>query len=901
MSKDCPSQSQNIHLLLVDDEAVVLDATKAYLTTCYHFRVDTALSGPEALACIADTKYDAVILDYDMEGMDGLLLLQAIREQGYEMPVLIFTGKGREEVVISAYDMGADGYVQKGGDIRSQFAELAHKITTAVKKRQTEHDLQKAQKQLREIHRQACIGIWDWDMHQDRIFWSDELYQIIGWEPNLSPPGYSDLKHLYVPESWDRLQAAVTTSIETGNPYDLELEHFRPDKTRIWVHATGGPVYDSTGKLTGLHGTLQDITQVIKDKKKIELHAKRLEALLNLNHIADAQVDLIFEYALQASCDITVSQFSFFGLVDPDESIMTIHNWSKNAMTGCAIPQNPIEYPINTAGIWGEAVRNRSPVMINEYGAPHPKKKGLPAGHVPIHRFLTVPIFDQGRIAAVLCVANKSEEYDDEDVSALTAFGNELWRIIDHKRTEKALLESEERFRQLFNNASDAIYLHAFTQEGPGNFFEVNDAACEMLGYTREELLRLQVTDINTPESNAMIPRLFPLIFENMHIRFECTHNRKDGGVVPVEASVHLFSLLDKPVVLSVSRDISERKHDEKIREAILSGLKDIYVEYIDRNMNVIWVNQAIRDRYGLSSQSSPGFCYQFVQGRDSPCPGCTAIMAMETGAYQEGEVTTPDGHHFIVRSNPVIENGVVTGVIHIGIDITEQKTAEQALRQANRQLNMLSDITRHDIVNTLNAMELLLDLVRTKVDASRAIQEFEHIYHAISVIQSQIEFTRVYQDLGFHMPVWHHLPSLIQTVLKKSPYQVMSTAEEFSIYADPLVVKVFENLLDNSIRHGKTVSRISLFTLERNGELIIVYEDDGTGIPTEEKEEIFERGYGKNTGFGLFFIREILAVTNISIRECGEPGRGVRFEMTVPAGGYKREDTGPPGERTGP
>jgi len=102
------------------------------------------------------------------------------------------------------------------------------------------------------------------------------------------------------------------------------------------------------------------------------------------------------------------------------------------------------------------------------------------------------------------------------------------------------------------------------------------------------------------------------------------------------------------------------------------------------------------------------------------------------------------------------------------------------------------------------------------------------------------------------------------------------------------MLPKVFFNLLDNSVKHGEHVTRIRVSQEQRQNGMVITWEDDGTGIPTGEKERIFERGIGKNTGLGLFVIREILVVTGITIRETGEPGKGARFEMLVPAGAYR-------------
>jgi len=112
-------------------------------------------------------------------------------------------------------------------------------------------------------------------------------------------------------------------------------------------------------------------------------------------------------------------------------------------------------------------------------------------------------------------------------------------------------------------------------------------------------------------------------------------------------------------------------------------------------------------------------------------------------------------------------------------------------------------------------------------------------------------------------------------------------------VFADPLVVKVFYNLMDNAARYGGKITSIRFSSLESGDDHLIVCEDDGNGVPADEKEKIFERGFGKNTGLGLALSLEILSITGITITETGEPGKGARFEIAVPKGSYrmKKED----------
>ena len=154
------------------------------------------------------------------------------------------------------------------------------------------------------------------------------------------------------------------------------------------------------------------------------------------------------------------------------------------------------------------------------------------------------------------------------------------------------------------------------------------------------------------------------------------------------------------------------------------------------------------------------------------------------------------------------------------------------------------------------------------------------------------IQFSKEYEQIGVHTPVWQDCSTLVDTAAKQAPLGMVVVKNDLptgkKIFADPLITKVFYNLVDNAVRHGGKITTIGFSVLVSNDKNIIVCEDDGDGIPVEEKEKIFELGYGKNTGMGLALSREILDITGITIRETGEPGRGARFEMVVPKGMYR-------------
>lgn len=222
----------------------------------------------------------------------------------------------------------------------------------------------------------------------------------------------------------------------------------------------------------------------------------------------------------------------------------------------------------------------------------------------------------------------------------------------------------------------------------------------------------------------------------------------------------------------------------------------------------------------------------------------------------------------------------------------SELHASQRAFETANKKLNILSNITRHDIFNQLTVLLGYLDLARERITETEIINFIEKSEDAANIIRRQIAFTKDYQDIGVLAPQWQNISRYIETISSLTPLPDIRLIIELGtleVYGDPMLEKVFGNLVDNSIRHGGHVSLIR-FSYQKfpNNELCIVYEDNGNGVPDEDKERIFQKGFGKNTGFGLFLSREILGITGLSIKENGTWGKGARFEITVPKSEFR-------------
>lgn len=229
--------------------------------------------------------------------------------------------------------------------------------------------------------------------------------------------------------------------------------------------------------------------------------------------------------------------------------------------------------------------------------------------------------------------------------------------------------------------------------------------------------------------------------------------------------------------------------------------------------------------------------------------------------------------------------------------ELQNRRYAEESLRAANHKLSLLGTITRHDLLNQMSVVSSGFDLLEDEIPVNEQNNRLKAmIRDALNSISDLILFTRIYEQMGVDKPVWHSISRLINETMKNfsdQPLTVHDLTNGLLVCADPMFDRVIYNLIENSLRHGGRVSRISCDVRIDDTFAMLTYSDDGSGVPAADKEKIFARGYGKNTGLGLFLTREILSLTGIEIREIGTLGEGACFEMKIPQGKWRFEDAG--------
>ena len=475
--------------------------------------------------------------------------------------------------------------------------------------------------------------------------------------------------------------------------------------------------------------------------------------------------------------------------------------------------------------------------------------------------------------------------------------------ITDIRQAEEALRESKERYRRITEGLTD--YLYTVRVQDGRSVSTTHGAACVVVtGYTAEEfgadphLWIRMVFD----EDRDRVTRHFSGVLKGKRVPpVEHRIVRKDGQIRWVRDTPVLQ--LDATGMLvsydGVIKDITERKVAEEAlqftRHSVDSATETLVT--IARDGHFADVNNAFCLKSGYSRDELLSMTVQDID----PDYNTEIWSAFWNKLKQSGSLTIETTHHTKEGKTYPVETTLTYfeyngNEYHCGFarDITERKRAEDALLRVNRKLNILSRLTRKDLTNQIFILGGYLELAKKlAAGQNQIIETIQKSVQAIRLIHETIEYSKDYQDMGAKPPKWQNVKMAMLFGLSHisiGKIQHSLETENLEIFADPLLEKVCQRLFENSVKHGDHVTRIRVWhTATPDEGVTIIFEDDGTGIPQELKEQIFLRSDGPRASIrSLIFVREILDITGITITETGEPGKGARFEMMVPKGAWR-------------
>ena len=490
-----------------------------------------------------------------------------------------------------------------------------------------------------------------------------------------------------------------------------------------------------------------------------------------------------------------------------------------------------------------------------------------------------------------------------------------ILQAAQYTRAQSMLKESEKRFRAIFDSSIDAILV---LNDG-GEIVYSNKSAKDMLDYAKDQI---------TKALNKHFNRQFTSTYEqNMHEGFkqlsdgnlsmtgktvELALKNISGKTTIVELSFSAFIENGQWFGVSIVRDVSDRKRQEQLLEESQQTLKALFafnpeaIVFMDKNFRVTDINRSFTELFGFTLENIKGQKIMDVIVPD----GFEKESKTIEGLISKGPVTFStkrkrrDGSIIDVSlsGGPLAVNGKIVGFFMVYVDISNlilvQNVLANALSKAellNEKIVVLGGFTRHDVRNKLGLISGNLYLARNKCKIEPNLEKYlSNIDDSVKNICDIFDFAKTYEMIGVEELVPVDIGKMVQNALSLfadlKGVKIENKCTGFEVIADSLLTQVFYNLIDNSLKYGEKTSTISIFA-ERlsEGSVKLCFKDDGVGLDKNFREHLFERGFGKGTGFGLYLIRKVCEVYGWTVKENGQPGQGAQFEFIIPVEKVKR------------
>jgi len=541
-----------LDVLLVDDEKDFLEVAKELLERERNFKVAVASSVDEALKKLSKSAFDVVVSDYKLGEKSGLDLLQLLKKESPQLPVIFFTGKGSEEVAVKALNCGVDGYVSKHGSTEIVYGELSSLIRLVAEKKKTQLTLEKSRKCYHAIIDQAVDSIFVLDLSNKILDVNQQACRSLQYtQRELLSLNITDL---FAEPTKEELRVCLS-ELSKSNPVVFEGTQKRKDQSTF-------PVELSLNKI-GLNGeaiivlTAKDLTERKKAEAKLSRYAQLQAATAELEQLALTQPDLnvfLNEVIKRSSSVLRLDSCAYFEF-SPNKRVLSLR--ACKGLNEDLV--NALTYRVDDfSQLWTTLLREGMLVIENWASEKHFE---LPQD------VATVSV--RSSICAVVGCAEKpfgllgghvhepnERSFESDERGFFRSIATLIAQVIDHKNMLDKLHESETTYRDLFNGMNESAWVISFD----GKFIDLNDTAVNVLGYSKEELLSMGPVDIDSNLSREQIDELIKRLPSDRQQIFETEHTAKDGKKIPVEISSTLINYKGQTAILSIARDISERK-----------------------------------------------------------------------------------------------------------------------------------------------------------------------------------------------------------------------------------------------------------------------------------------------------------------------------------------------------
>jgi PAS domain S-box-containing protein len=755
--------------------------------------------------------------------------------------------------------LGADGYYNKHGSTETVFGELLHGVKAVTEERRTKRALEEREKHYRTLMDQAADTILVLEYPKQGIpiirdanamalsihgYTMDELYG--------KPITFVDK---YLNEQKIMEHAAA---VKQGKPVTFETLHKRKDGSQfnVEVYIKGMQF----GTETWAFAIERDVTERRRQEEALRNSEARYKALF------EQTGDYIF------LMEIIPGQPPIIRDINP--AATRVLGYSKEELIGKSIDFVDACSNLEKRRSFLEKLTERKQ-----------------------YSFETIHRRKDGSLINV------------EVLVKLVNIGSDIWflslqrDITNRKRAEEALRRSEEQFRKLFDHAVDSIFIFRLDEAGEMIIVDANPSALKMHGYTREELIGrpASLIDKNITSEQA---RIMKGNLSDVPIVLRVKHQRKDGSLFDVEASVIGMVLNGKTVGVSFERDLTEQDNAEKIHRLGDARFRALYDNSFDAVIiltpdgSILSANATACRMLGRSEEELKAVGRQSIAVMDERLKRCVEERDSFGQAKAELTFIRKDGSTFegeITTTKFMEPNGAmcVSAIIR---DVSPRKKAEEELKESSRKISVMNEklrvvggVTRHDVKNKLSVINANVYLLKKRLASEPELLKYlEAINTAVLSSDKLFEFSRLYEKIGVEQLTEVNVEECFNEAVALLPnllgVEIVNECHGLTVMADSLLRQLFYNLLDNSSKHGVKVTQVKLRFSKSEEGLKLYYEDNGIGISDENKPKLFTEGFttGNGSGLGLRLAKKVVEVYGWSIAETGAAGSGVRFEVSI-------------------
>jgi two-component system sporulation sensor kinase A len=849
------SERKPIRVLHVDDELGLLKVAKQCLEMQGHFQVDTASSVEEALNKLKEKEYDAVVSDYKMPGKDGLEFLKQLRKEGNDIPFIILTGKGREEVAIKALNLGADRYLDKTSDPETVYCELAYATRQAVDRRSAQIELLKREAKLNAILESSPEAITITDLDGNIVECNQATVDLHGGQSKEDLTGRNALEFIAEKDHEKAIQNLKKT-IKQGSVKTVEYTLRTEDGREFPGELSASAVRDASGKPEYLVAITRDITERKKAKEALRETKEYLDNLLNY---ANAPI-----------------------IVWDNKQKISLFNNAFEALTGHK----------------KESVLGRN---IDVLFPPLQKTEIMQtiekATQGDRWQSVEVPILCKDEETRVALWNSANIQDKQGNMVATIAQGQD---ITERKKAEEALRKSEEKWRSLAENAPNVIMI----VDRSGTIQFINRTVVEA---RPEEIAGKTVYDFVGPQHHSIVKKIIEQVFQTgVGGRYEISGIGPKDSVAWYETHVGPIKHDGQTVAVTlINTDLTERKKAEAELRRLATIVTDSNdaITVVDVNGRITAWNKGAESAYGYRKDEALGMdVFKIVpeEKKQETMEVIGKIKMNETVGSFETKRLAKDGRVldvWLTATKLVDDEGNAVALAITERDITEKKHLEERVHLSEKFtfLGQLASSVAHEIRNPLGVIKNSVYFLNVRLKEHADEKVVKHLRIMEENVNSADRTIRDLLDLGRNQ-MGSLEPVDLSRILIRA-FANLSVPENIKVITklekvpkmlldSERIQRVFVNIIQNAVAampEGGTL----IVGISRFGDSVeISFKDSGVGIPEENMQKLFTPLFTTKTkglGLGLVICKQIVEGHRGDIKVESKAGKGASFIIRLP------------------